>query len=449
MTGAPTGAPQQAAASPDPTKRYQDLLFQETAGTISPQDANDLGILRKSGRLAGLDAKLDAERPTAAGANLPPGQPGVVPFSPEPKPWAGPDTDYAPGGILAAPKEPARNFADSFTERMGYGAIPGEAPNTGSLKDQAYRVINRMVGAIQGGIEKGGDPFVRSPGGWPVDVNLRPVIQGAGEALNWGAPGAAPGAAVEAATGSRGAGDTAELAANYAPLGYGLAKGGARLLSARPAAIARQLRAAEGTIPGLADEAVAGGRRLGGELLRDVSRGQRATQPPASVARRSYTLANTPEPPGGPLGQPPGVAKLRTATRATGEPPIIRADVPAPLSAARNVVGNQETAIQNFQKWLAKADNALEPASQQKYLEKAIRTIDQHFPNAQLPELDALRGAHQRVAELTNKLGRSEAAVRTIKRGGGWLLKAGISYPLVKSLIHGLSTGPGGPGIVP
>jgi hypothetical protein len=440
MTGAPTGAAP-APQAPDIHQQYKDLLFQESVGTLPADKQAALGRLRQSGKLTDLDSAI-GEAPAAPAAAPPAGA----------APTFQPNADYAPGGILAPPAPPARNFADSLSDRLGHAPIPGEAPNSGTLGSQAYRILNRAIGAFQqgyadeskpGSLPGQGETVVRGPGGIPVDVNPGPLIAGIGKAVGWGNAGAPVGAAVEAGTGSRGAGSAAEVATNLAPL---LVAGAPRLLQAMPSQMARKIGAMSEAVPGMAEEAVTGGKRLAGELLKDTKAAQQASRMPADVNARSYTLSTTPEPPLGPQGQAPGIAKLRTATRATGEPSIIPADVPTELSAARNVAGGKETALQDFQKWLSKAEGNINPATQQKYLEKAMSVIDTHFPGAQLPELDQLRAATKGIGEMSTKMAQREKTIRRLGRTGLALYGIDRLAATGQSIATSLSHGQGGPG---
>lgn len=440
MVGTPTGG--QGQPPPDPRKRMDDLLFQESIGTINPQDAADLGTLRQAGRLKGLEGpgvqpQGQATPPTAqpqTPAAAMPAAPAGVPSQRENTPTGLPMPQTPdPSMATALPgQEPqvGANFADALTRRLGYEPIPGEAPNAGSLRDQLYRIANRGVGAFQSGQEEARQstlPNVNTPLGETVAGGLR--------VLGHGNVGAIPGAVVESATGSQGAGTAAEVLTNLAPL---VTMASPRLLAALPSGIQREIGSTKaaikttkdlievlkGQIPGAAEKAVGGAERLGGELTKELAGASKTAALPKSLTKASKALEGVDT-------EAQTVSGLRKAAQREGVAPLTSSGSQT-LTEARNLYGGQETALSQFNQYLNRARDSLNPKVQQAAIEKAIQTIETHFPNAKLPELDALRDIHSQIAsgkqtisdlalkssQLGTKLAGRQATIRRLGRLG-------------------------------
>jgi hypothetical protein len=370
---------------------YQGLLQERRAGTMDPARQEAFDRLQAKGRFQPLDEQLDAQ--PASSLNAPP-QPTVPPATP---------------GVATTSTSTTRDPGTAFASRAGFDEIPGGKP--GGL----YEVLNRAVGAGQ---STAADLMNarNAPGtaAWSA-------IKAAGTPYNL--PGAAIGTALET-SGHPQAANVAQFLTDVLPA---VITGGRSLLKHMPGGVSRRISRLTEALPGEANAAVRGGERLGDDLTHAYAQTTRQANVPLPVSNRSRILENAAEG-RGPHGMTPGVRTLRQQSVVPGNPrgSIVATDVPAGLQAARATQQAQGTAIARFQSLVERAGSATDPAKQQVLLERALSHIDQHFPNAQLPELDQLRQTTRELARLKEVLPNRRALVRTIGKTAGWA--TGIGY---------------------
>jgi hypothetical protein len=385
---------------------YQGLLQERNSGTMDPARAQAFDRLQAKGRFQPLDEQLDAQPATSL---LQQNQPTVPPPAP---------------GVATTSTATTRDPGTAFASRAGFDEIPGGRP--GGL----YEVLNRAVGAGQSTVaDLANAPSAPGTAAWSA-------IKAAGTPYNL--PGAAIGTALET-SGHPQAADVAQFLTDIIPA---VITGGRSLLRHMPGGVSRRISRLAAQAPEEANAAVRGGERLGEDLTRQYAQTTSQANVPLPLSNRARILEAAPEG-RGPYGMTPGTRTLRQQSVVPGNPrgSITAADVPAGLQAARATQQAQGTALAKFQGLVNRAEAATDPIKQQVLLERAMAHIDQHFPGAQLPELDQLRRTSAELTRLREVLPNRRALVRTIGKTAGWA--TGIGY-LGQQVAAGLAGRAGG-----
>lgn len=287
---------------------------------------------------------------------------------PRPEDFGDAPGTVTPGTASAGPhgtqRKPAqlagRGFQESFTARMGGG----------SLKEHALNVLE-LPGSM---------------------TQPDKMTQGVGSALTLlGTPGAAAGAGAEKLSGSRTAGDVAQLGVDYGPAVVGAARllpGAARVAGraiGRGAAgeiMSRKLARTSQRVRDVLPQLAQGGERMVTESLETA---RRATPP--RLLQRADILAATPQPTypvGGGLRLPvrnPRTLSNRSFVPGNPEGPITMADqlITPELSAIRNAAGRHADALDNLTTMMGELTG--HPREQAQLARQAVDRIHADIPD--------------------------------------------------------------------